>query len=78
LTVKVPPQLIPLIVHKGSIAVDGISLTVASVDGERFDVQIIPFTWLHTNLHAARVGNRVNVECDILGKYVARILESRS
>jgi riboflavin synthase len=76
-TVKVPAELIPLIVHKGSIAVDGISLTVAAVDRDRFDVQIIPFTWRHTNLHAARGGAAVNIECDILGKYVARILESR-
>ncbi len=77
LTVRIPAELIPLIVHKGSIAVDGISLTVASVDGDRFDVQIIPFTWRHTNLHAARTGAAVNIECDILGKYVARALESR-
>jgi riboflavin synthase len=76
-TVKVPAEVILLIVQKGSIAVDGISLTVASVDGNRFDVQIIPFTWRHTNLHAARAGAAVNIECDILGKYVARILESR-
>jgi riboflavin synthase len=77
LRVKVPAELMPLIVHKGSIAVDGISLTVAAVDGDRFDVQIIPFTWRHTNLHTTRTGAAVNIECDILGKYVARILESR-
>lgn len=79
LTFGVPPPLMPLIVHKGSIAVDGVSLTVASLDDRqgRFDVQIIPFTWQHTRFQAARVGDRVNVECDILGKYVARALESR-
>jgi riboflavin synthase len=76
-TVTVPAALMPLIVHKGSIAVDGISLTVASIDGDRFDIQIIPFTWRHTNLHAARAGTAVNIECDILGKYVARMLEPR-
>ena len=70
----------PLIVRKGSIAVDGVSLTVASIDdaGDRFDVQIIPFTWQHTRLHAARPGDAVNLECDILGKYVARALERRT
>ena len=79
LTFSVPQALMPLIVLKGSIAVDGVSLTVASLDDRqgRFDVQIIPFTWQHTRFHAAKVGDRVNVECDILGKYVARALESR-
>ncbi len=74
LTIAFPSTIASLIVRKGSIAVDGISLTVASVDGDRFGVQIVPFTWQHTNLHAARVGDPVNLECDILGKYVARAL----
>jgi riboflavin synthase alpha subunit len=80
LTVAVPSVLMPLIVHKGSIAVDGVSLTVASVDDDRtrFDVQIIPFTWQHTRFRATRSGDAVNVECDILGKYVLRALERRS
>ncbi len=78
LTVRVPAALEPLIVHKGSIAVDGISLTVASVGPQQFDAQIVPFTWEHTNLHAARVGDAVNVECDILGKYVLRAFELRN
>jgi riboflavin synthase len=78
LTVRVPENLLRFIVHKGSIAVDGISLTVAALRDSRLDAQIIPFTWLHTNLQAARVGDRVNVECDILGKYVVRALEVRS
>jgi riboflavin synthase len=77
LTVRFPRELAPYIVQKGSIAVDGISLTVASVDADRFGVQIVPFTWLHTNLQAARPGDAVNIECDILGKYVARALELR-
>jgi riboflavin synthase alpha subunit len=79
LTVAVPGGLMPLIVQKGSIAVDGVSLTVASIDDDRgrFDVQIIPFTWQHTRFNAARPGDAVNVECDILGKYVARALERR-
>lgn len=79
LTVEVPPELMPLIVHKGSIAVDGVSLTVASLDDarHRFDVQIIPFTWHHTRFNASRTGDPVNVECDILGKYVARALDLR-
>jgi riboflavin synthase len=75
LTIGFPSTIASLIVRKGSIAVDGISLTVASVAGDRFGVQIVPFTWQHTNLPAARVGGSVNLECDILGKYVARALE---
>jgi riboflavin synthase len=75
LTVKFPRELAPYIVRKGSIAVNGISLTVAGLDDRQFDVQIIPYTWEHTNLHAARQGEPVNIECDILGKYVARIAE---
>lgn len=75
LTVTYPAPLAPYIVRKGSIAVDGISLTVAGVDDKRFDVQVIPYTWTHTNLQHAREGDAVNIECDILGKYVARAVE---
>jgi riboflavin synthase len=75
LTVAYPINLAPFIVRKGSIAVDGISLTVAGVDDKRFDVQVIPYTWTHTNLQHAREGDAVNIECDILGKYVARAVE---
>lgn len=74
-TFSYPAALAPLFIPKGSIAVDGISLTVAALRDEEFDVQIIPFTWEHTNLHARRVGDRVNLECDMLGKYVVRIAE---
>jgi riboflavin synthase len=75
LTVRYPVLLAPYIVRKGSIAVNGISLTVAGLDERRFDVQIIPYTWEHTNLHLAKAGDPVNLECDILGKYVVRVAE---
>jgi len=78
LTVSFPPALAPFIVHKGSIAVDGISLTVARLRADRFDVQIVPFTMTHTNLSRARAGDRVNLECDMIGKYVVRALELRA
>lgn len=74
-TIRYPSLLAPYIVRKGSIAVDGISLTVAGVDDQLFDVQIIPFTWEHTNLRTVRPGDHVNLECDILGKYVVRVAE---
>jgi len=75
LTVRFPAPLAPFIVRKGSIAVDGVSLTIAGVDDRRFDVQVIPYTWTHTNLHTLKGGDPVNLECDILGKYVARMVE---
>jgi riboflavin synthase len=75
LTVQYPALLAPYIVRKGSIAVNGISLTVAGLDERRFDVQIIRYTWEHTNLHLAKAGDPVNLECDILGKYVVRVAE---
>ena len=75
LTVRFPVGLAAYIVRKGSIAVNGVSLTVAGVDERHFDVQLIPYTWTHTNLHTLRVGEPVNLECDILGKYVARVIE---
>ena len=76
LTVGLPLALARFVVPKGSIAVDGISLTVAALYKDRFDVQIVPFTLEHTNLRAARPGGRVNIECDLLGKYVARAMEA--
>jgi len=65
----------PFLIHRGSVAVDGISLTVARLDDAMFDVQVVPFTRAHTNLRAARVGDRVNIECDLVGKYVLRAME---
>ena len=75
LTVTYPPMLAPYIVRKGSIAVDGIRLTVAGLGDRQFDVQVIPYTFRETNLQAARATDVVNIECDILGKYVVRALE---
>lgn len=76
LTVRYPSLLAPYLVRKGSVAIDGISLTVAGLDDQRFDVQIIPFTWDNTNLRAAQPKDLVNIECDILGKYVVRAIEA--
>ena len=75
LTVKFPAELAAFVVRKGSVAVNGVSLTVAGVDQRHFDIQIIPFTWSHTNLRATKTGDVVNIECDILGKYVARAVD---
>jgi riboflavin synthase len=75
LTVSFPTALAPLIVHKGSIAVDGISLTVAGLGADRFDVMVVPFTMQHTNLGRVKIRDRVNLECDMVGKYVVRAAE---
>jgi riboflavin synthase len=75
LTVSFPSGLAPFIVHKGSIAVDGISLTVAGLGADRFDIMIVPFTMQHTNLGRVRRRDRVNLECDMVGKYVVRAAE---
>jgi len=78
LTVGFPPELAPYCIRKGSIAVDGISLTVAGLGERRFDVMVIPHTWRHTSLSTLRKGDRVNLECDMIGKYVVRALELRT
>jgi riboflavin synthase len=71
-TVSFPPPLAPYVVPKGSIAIDGISLTVAALAHDRLDVQIVPYTLEHTNLSGVVAGDLVNLECDLVGKYVAR------
>jgi riboflavin synthase len=75
LTVSFPPHLAPYIVSKGSIAVDGISLTVAGLGTDRFDIMVVPYTMEHTNLGRIRIHERVNLECDMVGKYVVRAAE---
>jgi riboflavin synthase len=75
MTVSFESGLAPFFVNKGSIAVDGISLTVAGLGSNRFDVMLVPFTLEHTNLKAAQPGDRVNLECDLVGKYVVRAAE---
>ena len=74
-SVGFPEPLAPYLIHRGSIAVDGISLTVAGLSRSNFDVQIVPFTWTHTNLPALRIGDQINLECDMVGKYVVRAVE---
>ncbi len=75
ITVAFGPSLAPYFIPKGSVAVDGISLTIAALRESEFDVQIIPFTWEHTNLQASRAGDGVNLEVDVIGKYVLRVAQ---
>jgi len=75
IALRLPVELEPFVILKGSIAIDGISLTVARLDRGLVHVMIIPFTWAHTTLSSLRAGDRVNLECDMVGKYVARSIE---
>jgi riboflavin synthase len=75
LEIDVPPAMAPLLISKGSVAVDGVSLTVAKLTGARFGVQLVPFTWDHTAFRYLHVGDAVNIEADVLGKYVQRLLD---
>jgi riboflavin synthase len=73
-TIAADPDLLRYVVEKGSIAVDGVSLTVARVDDSSFDVSLIPETLQRTNLGEARPGTPVNLEVDILAKYVEKLV----
>ena len=75
LSVAFPSHLSPLFVSKGSVAVDGISLTVADLQDGQFSVMIVPYTLEHTNVSRMRPGDTVNLECDMVGKYVARAVQ---
>ncbi len=77
LQVRIPPALAPLVAVKGSIAVDGVSLTVTEADDDRFAVALIPHTRSVTTLGERRVGDPVNIEVDMLARYVARQLACR-
>jgi len=74
---KVPPEFAAYVAYKGSVAINGVSLTIAEVTADSFAVWIIPHTASHTNLGDLRVGDLVNLECDMLAKYAARIMQLR-
>lgn len=76
ITIAYPPALARLFIRKGSVTVDGVSLTIAGLDARRFDLQVIPFTRTHTTLGDLRRGDHVNLECDVLGKYVLRAVDA--
>ena len=77
LTVEAPRDLARFIASKGSVALDGISLTVNEVDQDRFGINIIPHTLTHTTLGGKKPGDRVNLEVDVFARYVARAMELR-
>lgn len=73
--VRLPENMLKYVVEKGSIAVDGISLTIASLVGSLFTAAVIPTTWEMTNLHTQRLGDPVNLEADIIAKHVEQLLK---
>src|SRR5262245_48503455 len=75
LRVRYPTELDPYLVFKGSVAIDGISLTIAAIEGGVLSVTIIPHTWRNTTLAGYRPGSRVNLECDVLAKHVEKLLQ---
>jgi len=74
LRVRVPKELLRYLVYKGSIAIDGVSLTVAALEGDVIGVAIIPHTYEMTSLRDLRSGQKVNLECDMIAKHVERLL----
>lgn len=77
-TFQYDPKLNNVTIEKGSITVDGVSLTVVDSQKDHFSVAIIPYTYGHTRFHTYKVGTTVNLEFDVVGKYVARLLELRN
>lgn len=75
-TIQTKPDIMCCIVEKGSIAIDGISLTVAETNDDSFSVSVIPHTLKYTTLKAKQTGSLVNLECDIIGKYTSKFLSS--
>jgi riboflavin synthase len=76
--IEAPPEVLRYVIEKGSIAVDGVSLTVADLDSRSFTVSLIPETLQRTNLGQAGPGHRVNLEVDVLAKYVERLMVART
>ena len=75
MTIRVPSEITPYLVEKGSVTIEGVSLTVSDVRGDEFQVAIIPYTVDHTTLGKKLIGDGMNIEVDIIGKYVKRFLE---
>lgn len=76
LTFRYPEQFAPLVIEKGSISLNGISLTVFNVTNSSFSIAVIPYTYEHTNLQFSKEGDSINLEFDMLGKYILRKLNT--
>ncbi len=77
LTIGYPEEFKKYLIHVGSVSIDGVSMTVAKLEGNTFSVGIIPFTWQETIFSHKKIGDSVNLEFDVLGKYVERIMSTK-
>ncbi len=77
MTIQYPEEYTNYIVGRGSVAVDGISMTIARDEGDCFVLAIIPYTWDYTNLKDKKIGDPINIEFDVFGKYIVKYLEKR-
>lgn len=77
LTIRYPEEYTNYIVGRGSVAVDGISMTIARDEGDCFVLAVIPYTWDYTNLKDKKIGDLINIEFDVFGKYIVKYLEKR-
>jgi riboflavin synthase len=75
--IKIPSELTNYIIYKGSVTVDGVSLTVSNINENGFEISIIPLTSLETIILRKKIGDIVNIECDIIGKYVERLINNK-
>jgi riboflavin synthase len=77
LTISAPQEVLKYVIYKGSISIDGISLTVAYVDNEVFKVSVIPHTLENTILHNKKINSKVNLECDLVGRYIEKLFSPK-
>lgn len=77
LTISAPQEVLKYVIYKGSISIDGISLTVAYVDNEAFKVSVIPHTLENTILHNKKINSKVNLECDLVGRYIEKLFSPK-
>ncbi len=78
LTFDIPPEIAKYVIPQGSIALNGISLTVSDIKGDKLTVSIIPRTWDVTNLHELSVGDKINIETDLLAKYAEKLAQENN
>jgi riboflavin synthase len=76
-TIRMPLPLMPFCAEKGSVAIDGVSLTIAAVAQDTIDVCLVPFTIKKTTMDSKRTGDRVNIECDVIARYLARLMAGK-
>jgi len=75
MSIRPPKKWMRYMIEKGSVALDGVSLTINTLEQTQFSVAIIPHTWKHTRFHTCKVGDKINIEVDMIGKYIERLMD---